>query len=110
MQTDVLSIKGAKTGRTVELPDEIFGVEPNEHVVYLAVKQYLAAQRQGTHKVKTRAEVHRASAVHRSHPPRYQHAMASSEFDIVGPCKVLTRAARYSPYRRDCTAVQEFGN
>jgi large subunit ribosomal protein L4 len=61
MQTDVLNIKGAKTGRTVELPDEIFGVEPNEHVVYLAVKQYLAAQRQGTHKVKTRAEVHVAS-------------------------------------------------
>lgn len=61
MQTDVLSIKGAKTGRMVELPEEIFGVEPNEHVVYLAVKQYLAAQRQGTHKVKTRAEVHGAS-------------------------------------------------
>lgn len=61
MQADVLSIKGAKTGRTVELPDEIFGIEPNEHVVYLAVKQYLAAQRQGTHKVKTRAEVQGAS-------------------------------------------------
>lgn len=61
MQADVLSIKGAKTGRTVELPEEIFGIEPNEHVVYLAVKQYLAAQRQGTHKVKTRAEVKGAS-------------------------------------------------
>ena len=57
MQVDVLSIKGAKTGRSVDLPDEIFGAEPNEHVVYLAVKQYLAAQRQGTHKVKTRLEV-----------------------------------------------------
>jgi large subunit ribosomal protein L4 len=57
MQVDVLSIKGAKTGRSVELPDDIFGVEPNNHVVYLAVKQYLAAQRQGTHKVKTRLEV-----------------------------------------------------
>jgi large subunit ribosomal protein L4 len=57
MQVDVLSIKGAKTGRSVELPDEIFAAEPNEHVVYLAVKQYLAAQRQGTHKVKTRLEV-----------------------------------------------------
>ena len=43
------------------MPDDIFGVEPNQHVVYLAVKQYLAAQRQGTHKVKTRAEVHGAS-------------------------------------------------
>jgi large subunit ribosomal protein L4 len=61
MQADVLSIKGAKTGRTVELPEEIFGIEPNEHVVYLAVKQYQAAQRQGTHKVKTRAEVKGAS-------------------------------------------------
>ena len=57
MQADVLSIKGKKTGRTVELPEEIFGVEPNDHVIYLAVKQFLAAQRQGNSKVKTRAEV-----------------------------------------------------
>jgi len=57
MQIDVLNIKGKKTGRTVALPDEIFGIEPNEHVIYLAVKQFLAAQRQGTHKVKTRLEV-----------------------------------------------------
>ena len=61
MQLDVLNIKGEKTGRTIELPEDIFGVEPNEHVVYLAVKQYLAAQHQGTHKVKTRAEVQGAS-------------------------------------------------
>ena len=61
MQVEVLNIKGKKTGRTVELPEEIFGVEPNDHVIYLAVKQYLAAQRQGTHKVKTRAEVQGAS-------------------------------------------------
>jgi large subunit ribosomal protein L4 len=61
MQVEVLSIKGKKTGRTVELPEQIFGVEPNDHAVYLAVKQYLAAQRQGTHKVKTRAEVKGAS-------------------------------------------------
>jgi large subunit ribosomal protein L4 len=57
MQVDVLNIKGAKTGRTLELPADIFEAEPNDHVIYLAVKQYLAAQRQGTHKVKTRAEV-----------------------------------------------------
>src|SRR5689334_10749225 len=57
MQVDVLSIKGKKTGRSVELPDDIFGAEPNDHLIYLAVKQYLAAQRQGTHKVKTRLEV-----------------------------------------------------
>ena len=61
MQVEVLDIKGKKTGRMVELPEDIFGVEPNSHVVYLAVKQYLAAQRQGTHKVKTRAEVQGAS-------------------------------------------------
>jgi large subunit ribosomal protein L4 len=57
MQVDILNIKGKKTGRTAELPDEIFGIEPNDHTIYLAVKQYLAAQRQGTHKVKTRLEV-----------------------------------------------------
>ncbi len=61
MQIDVLNIKGKKTGRTIDLPDDVFGVEPNEHVIYLAVKQFLAAQRQGTHKVKTRAEVKGAS-------------------------------------------------
>jgi large subunit ribosomal protein L4 len=61
MQVEVLNIAGQKTGRTVELPESIFGVEPNDHVIYLAVKQYLAAQRQGNHKVKTRAEVHGSS-------------------------------------------------
>ena len=57
MQVDILNSTGGKTGRTAELPDEIFGIEPNDHVIYLAVKQYMGAQRQGTHKVKTRAEV-----------------------------------------------------
>ncbi|MFN2457465.1 MAG: 50S ribosomal protein L4 [Chitinophagaceae bacterium] len=57
MQLKVLNIQGEETGRDIELPDEIFGIEPNDHAIYLAVKQYLAAQRQGTHKVKTRAEV-----------------------------------------------------
>src|SRR4026208_2088980 len=61
MQVDVFTIKGKKAGRKVELPDDIFGAEPNDHVIYLAVKQYLGAQRQGTHKVKTRAEVQGAS-------------------------------------------------
>ena len=61
MQVDVLNNKGKKTGRTVELPEEIFGIEPNDHVLYLSVKQFLASQRQGTHKVKTRAEVKGAS-------------------------------------------------
>jgi len=61
MQVDVLSIKGKKTGRSVELPDDIFGAEPNDHAIYLAVKQHRAAQRQGTHKVKTRLEVQGSS-------------------------------------------------
>lgn len=61
MQLDILNTKGEKTGRTVELPEEIFGIEPNDHVIYLAVKQYQGAQRQGTHKVKTRMEVQGSS-------------------------------------------------
>ncbi len=61
MQLDIINSKGEKTGRTIELPEEIFGIEPNDHVIYLAVKQYLGAQRQGTHKVKTRAEVQGSS-------------------------------------------------
>ncbi len=61
MQVDILNIQGTSTGRSIELPDEIFGAEPNDHVLYLAVKQYQAAKRQGTHKVKTRAEVQGAS-------------------------------------------------
>jgi len=61
MQVDVVNNKGEKTGRSVNLPDDIFNIEPNDHCIYLAVKQYLAAQRQGTHKSKTRAEVHGSS-------------------------------------------------
>ena len=57
MKLDVLNIQGEKTGKSVELPENIFGVEPNEHAVYLAVKQYLANQRQGTHKAKERGEI-----------------------------------------------------
>ncbi len=57
MQVDVLNKSGKATGRKVELPEDIFGIEPNDHVIYLAVKQYQSAQRLGTHKVKTRAEV-----------------------------------------------------
>jgi large subunit ribosomal protein L4 len=54
MKVDVLNIQGEKTGRSIELPSDIFGIEPNEHVVYLSVKQYLANQRQGTQKAKER--------------------------------------------------------
>ncbi len=57
MKLDVVSIQGQQTGRSVELPKEVFGIEPNEHCVWLAVKQYLANQRQGTHKSKERGEI-----------------------------------------------------
>jgi large subunit ribosomal protein L4 len=57
MKLDVFNIQGEKTGRAVDLPDDVFGGEPNEHVLYLAVKQYLANQRQGTHKSKERWEI-----------------------------------------------------
>jgi large subunit ribosomal protein L4 len=61
MQLDIVNIEGKKTGRTIDLPEEIFNADPNSHVIWLAVKQYLAAQRQGTHKVKTRAEAQGSS-------------------------------------------------
>ena len=57
MELTVLNIQGKETGKKVSLDDSVFGIEPSEHTVYLEVKQYLAAQRQGTHKAKERAEV-----------------------------------------------------
>ncbi len=57
MEVSVLNIKGEDTGRKVTLDESIFGIEPNEHVVYLDVRQYLANQRQGTHKSKERSEI-----------------------------------------------------
>jgi large subunit ribosomal protein L4 len=57
MKVAVLDIKGKETGRKVDLSDAVFGIEPNNHAVYLDVKQYLAHQRQGTHKSKERAEI-----------------------------------------------------
>lgn len=57
MQISVYNIKGESTGRSVNLPDEIFGIEPHEHSVWLDVKRYLNAQRQGTHKSKERSEI-----------------------------------------------------
>ena len=57
MELTVYNIKGEDTGRKVQLNDSIYAIEPNEHVMYLAVKQYLADQRQGTHKSKERSEI-----------------------------------------------------
>ena len=57
MEVKVLDFNGKDTGRKVQLSDSVFAIEPNNHAVYLDVKQYLANQRQGTHKAKERAEV-----------------------------------------------------
>lgn len=57
MELSVLNIEGKETGRKVTLKDEIFGIEPSDHAIYLDVKQYMANQRQGTHKSKERAEI-----------------------------------------------------
>ena len=58
MELVIHNSKGEKTSKKVSLPDSIFNVEPNDHAIYLDVKQYLANQRQGTHKAKTRNEIH----------------------------------------------------
>ncbi len=61
MQVEVLNISGKKTAKKVDLADVIFGAEPSDHSIYLDVKHYLAAQRQGTHKAKERAEISRTT-------------------------------------------------
>lgn len=58
MKLEVLNIQGQKTGKSVELDAAVFGIEPNDHAIYLDVKRYLAAQRAGTHKTKHRGEIH----------------------------------------------------
>lgn len=57
MEVNVVNISGQETGAKVQLPEAIFGIEPNDHAIYLDVKQYLANQRQGTHKSKQRNEI-----------------------------------------------------
>lgn len=61
MQVEVLNISGKKTAKKVDLADVIFGADPSDHSIYLDVKHYLAAQRQGTHKAKERAEISRTT-------------------------------------------------
>lgn len=61
MELKVFTFEGKDTGRTVKVPDELFCAEPNDHAIYLDVKQYLANQRQGTHKTKERSEVARTT-------------------------------------------------
>ncbi len=61
MQVEILNISGKKTAKKVDLSDSIFAAEPNDHCIYLDVKQFLANQRQGTHKSKERAEISRTT-------------------------------------------------
>jgi large subunit ribosomal protein L4 len=61
MELSVINIKGEDTGKKITLSEDIFGIEPNEHAIYLDVKQYLANQRQGTHKSKERAEINHST-------------------------------------------------
>lgn len=61
MKLNVLNKQGADTGRTVTLPGDIFGIEPNDHAIWLDVKQFQANQRQGTHKTKDRSEISRST-------------------------------------------------
>ncbi len=61
MELSVLNISGKATSKKVVLNDEIFGIEPNDHAIYLDCKQFMANQRQGTHKTKERAEIHRTT-------------------------------------------------
>lgn len=81
MKLDVLNIQGEATGRSVELPADIFAVDPNEHAVYLAVKQYQANQRQGTHKAKERSEI--AGSTRKLH--RQKGTGGSRKGDIKSP-------------------------
>ncbi|MET3502117.1 50S ribosomal protein L4 [Mucilaginibacter sp. P25] len=57
MEVNVLNVSGKETGAKVQLPESVFGIEPNDHAIYLDVKQFLANQRQGTHKSKQRNEI-----------------------------------------------------
>ncbi len=81
MKINVLNIQGQETGRQVDLPEHIFGIEPNEHAVWLDVKQYLANQRQGTHKSKERGEV--AGSTRKLH--RQKGTGGSRKGDIKNP-------------------------
>ena len=61
MEIKVLNKQGSETGRTITLSESVFGISPNDHAIYLDVKQFLANQRQGTHKTKERKEIHRST-------------------------------------------------
>ena len=96
MEVSVLNINGQDTGRKVVLEDAIYGIEPNDHVIYLDVKQYLASQRQGTAKSKERSEVSGSTRKH----GRQQGGGGARRGDINSP--VLVGGGRvFGPKPRD---------
>ena len=96
MEISVLNINGENTGRKVVLDESIFGIEPNEHVVYMAVRQYLAAQRQGTHKSKERSEISGSTRM----LGRQKGGGGARRGDIISP--LLVGGARvFGPTPRD---------
>ena len=86
MEVAVLNIQGKETGRKVTLSDAVFGIEPNNHVVYLDVKRYLANKRQGTHKTKERNEVAGSTR-------KIKKVLRSEERRVGKECR-----SRWSPY------------
>lgn len=96
MKVDIVKISGEKAGRQVELNEAIFGIEPNDHAIYLAVKQYLANQRQGTHKAKERNEV--AGSTRKLH--RQKGTGGSRKGDIKNPI-FRTGGTIFGPRPRD---------
>ena len=84
MELSILNIQGKDTGKKVSLSDAVFGIEPNDHAIYLDVKQYLANQRQGTHKTKGRSEV----AGSRRKLGRQKGGGAARPGDIKSPIRV----------------------
>ena len=96
MKLEVLNIQGKSTGKSIDLPDEVFGIEPNEHAVWLAVKAYLANQRQGTHKSKERSEL--SGSTRKLH--RQKGTGGARKGDIKSP--ILRGGARvFGPKPRD---------
>mgnify|MGYP003411951352 FL=1 len=98
MELSVYNVKGQETGRKVTLNDSIFGIEPNDHVIYLAVKQYMANNRQGTHKSKERSEISGST----KKLGRQKGGGGARRGDINSP--VLVGGARvFGPQPRDCS-------
>ena len=92
MELSVYNVKGQETGRKVTLNDSIFGIEPNDHVIYLAVKQYMANNRQGTHKSKERSEISGST----KKLGRQKGGGGARRGDINSPDKKVKKLARKS--------------